>query len=154
MHRSSDEEVGFFSALRECHDMRDREANIKQELIEDESLLLTLNKLFLMKRDGNEPGDYFQRKIRLNAYKTSGQWYEIRSVPEDHFSSEYFSIQNHSLKITAADFARMGFADLSDAGNDGDTLIYDPMCDNFMTAPVDYDYRYVCSHFLLFLLLM
>ena len=126
--------------------MRERDANIDQDFTEDESLLLTLNKLFLMKRDGHEPKDYFHHKIRINAYKTRGMWFELHKVPDEHISAEYFSVSDYSLKVTPEDFERMGFPDFTMTGEDGDTLIYDPMGDSFMTAPIHYDYHYVCSH--------
>ena len=70
----------------------------------------------------------------------------IHRVPDQHISSEYFTIHESALMITAEDFTRMGYPDLTGAGEDGDTLVYDPHGDTFKTVSPNRNYDYICTH--------
>ena len=73
----------FFSALRKCQGQeKETDAKIQQALKEDPTLLLTLGKLREFSENPNKnPNSYFKDKIRINAVKFNGFWYEIHVVP-------------------------------------------------------------------------
>ena len=77
----------FFSALRKCQGQeKETDAKIQQALKEDPTLLLTLGKLReFFKNPNKSPKSYFRDKIRINAVKFNGIWYEIHDVPNGSF---------------------------------------------------------------------
>lgn len=140
-------ESDFWTALRSCHDEKSSD-DVKQQLNEDESLLLTLGKLYHFNRDGEKAEDYFDHSIRLNAVKYNGIWYEIQRVPHEYIHlHELPSMVNHVQALTVNDFIMLGFPTwLYGEGHNGDGLIFNPDENMIKVSDLDFQHPFICTH--------
>lgn len=135
-------------AWKSCHEMG-KHWEIDQHFIEDESLLLTVGKLYEFIRDGHEVSGYFHHTVRLNAIKSDGKWWELQKLPSGHFHKrDISSMVDHVQEITGVDAAHIGFGldTVASAGEDGDGLIFNPDEKMIKISDADFDFPYVCTH--------
>lgn len=132
--------------LRSCHDQESND--VKQDLDEDTSLLLTLGKLHYFRRDGAEAEDYFDHSIRLNAIKYDGIWYEIQKLQHGYIQiHDLPTMVNYVQALTAYDFLTLGFpSTLYHEGKNGDGLIFNPKENMIKVSDLDFQHPFICSH--------
>ena len=135
----------FFSALRSCQNRVDPNAKIlQQDLKENPSLLLTLGKLREFFQDPYQnPKDFFNEKIRLNAIQYKRNWYEIHNVPLGTYV-DLSKISEFGQLIPPLDFEFFGLDYGSGKNRAG--LVFDPKWGQLKLEDFNKKFPYICTH--------
>ena len=146
---------GYFGALRYCSVRGDvdNEVSLEWDQVDQEDLqesignLITLHSLSYLKR-----GKYLKKfadKIRVNAIKVSGQWWEIHDMPRKFVDLPTIPHLHGVQKITKNDFELLfDQIELYDQGMEGSTLLFDTNSGQLEISlgSIPQDIKFVCVH--------